>query len=160
MKIEIREILMKDNAKVKEVLVNVMKEFGVPDHGTALQDDELNTMCESYQENNSIYYVISSDGYIKGGAGISKLKGSDKNICELQKMYFLKDIRGIGIGFKLIKICLDFAKKSGYEFCYIETMHNMTAAQKLYKKNGFFQLESPLGNTGHDSCPIWMKRKL
>ena len=37
MKIEIREILMKDNDRVKEVLVNVMKEFGVPDHGTALQ---------------------------------------------------------------------------------------------------------------------------
>ena len=48
MKIEIREILMKDNDRVKEVLVNVMKEFGVPDHGTALQDDELNSMYESY----------------------------------------------------------------------------------------------------------------
>ena len=160
MKIEIREILMKDNDRVKEILVNVMKEFGVPDHGTALQDDELNSMYESYQVNSSKYYVVISDGDIKGGAGISKLKGSNENICELQKMYFLQDIRGKGIGSKLIKMCLDFAKKSGYQFCYIETMHNMIAAQKLYKKNGFFLLDSPLGNTGHNSCPVWMKLKL
>ena len=93
MKIEIREILMKDNDRVKEVLVNVMKEFGVPDHGTALQDDELNSMYESYQVDSSKYYVVISDGDIKGGAGISKLKGSNENICELQKMYFHHDIR-------------------------------------------------------------------
>ena len=65
MKIEIREIRMKDNDSVKEVLVNVMKEFGVPDHGTALQDDELNFMYESYQESTSKYYVVISDGDIK-----------------------------------------------------------------------------------------------
>ena len=57
MKIEIREILMKDNDRVKEVLVNVMKEFGVPDHGTALQDDELNSMYESYQLNLSLIHI-------------------------------------------------------------------------------------------------------
>ena len=160
MKIEIREILMKDNNRVKQVLVNVMKEFGVPDQGTALQDNELNFMYESYQLSSSKYYVVLLDGDIKGGGGISKLKGSNEKICELQKMYFLKDIRRKGIGSKLIKMCLDFAKKSGYEFCYIETMHNMKAAQKLYKKNGFFQLDSPLGNTGHTSCTVWMKLKL
>ena len=145
MKIEIREILMKDNDRVKEVLVNVMKEFGVPDHGTALQDDELNSMYESYQVNTSKYYVVISDGDIKGGAGISKLKGSNENICELQKMYFLQDIRGKGIGSKLIKMCLDFAKKSGYQFCYIETMHNMIAAQKFVQKEWFFSIRFPFG---------------
>ena len=46
MKIEIREILKKDNLKIKEVLVSVMNEFGVPDEGTAMQDEELNFMYE------------------------------------------------------------------------------------------------------------------
>ena len=39
MKIEIREIKDKDNDKIKQVLVSVMTEFGVPDYGTALQDE-------------------------------------------------------------------------------------------------------------------------
>ncbi len=160
MKIEIREIIKKDNLKIKELLVSVMKEFGVPDEGTAMQDEELNFMFESYQDKKSKYYIVLADNYICGGAGISKLKDTDKNICELQKMYFLPNIRGSGIGSKLISICLDFAKKSEYDFCYIETMYNMTNAQKLYKKNGFTELDYPLGNTGHSSCPVWMILKL
>ena len=156
MKIDIREIHEKDNHKIKQVLISVMTEFGVPDHGTALQDDELDNMSNAYTENNSIYYVVLADNIICGGAGISKLKGTNKNICELQKMYFLPNIRGKGIGSNLITKCLDFAKKSQYNLCYIETMYNMIDAQNLYKKNGFVYIDHPMGDTGHSSCPVWM----
>ena len=160
MKIDIREIQEKDNHKIKQVLISVMTEFGVPDHGTALQDDELDNMSNAYTENNSIYYVVLADNIICGGAGISKLKGTNKNICELQKMYFLPNIRGKGIGSNLITKCLDFAKKSQYNLCYIETMYNMIGAQNLYKKNGFVYIDHPMGDTGHSSCPVWMTLKL
>ena len=160
MKIDIREIQEKDNHKIKQVLISVMTEFGVPDHGTALQDDELDNMSNAYTDNNSIYYVVLADNIICGGAGISKLKGTNKNICELQKMYFLPNIRGKGIGSNLITKCLDFAKKSQYNLCYIETMYNMIDAQNLYKKNGFVYIDHPMGDTGHSSCPVWMTLKL
>ena len=160
MKIDIREIQEKDNHKIKQVLISVMTEYGVPDHGTALQDDELDNMSNAYTENNSIYYVVLADNIICGGAGISKLKGTNKNICELQKMYFLPTIRGKGIGSNLITKCLDFAKKSQYNLCYIETMYNMIDAQNLYKKNGFVYIDHPMGDTGHSSCPVWMTLKL
>ena len=156
MKIDIREIQEKDNHKIKQVLISVMTEFGVPDHGTALQDDELDNMSNAYNDNNSIYYVVLADNIICGGAGISKLKGTNKNICELQKMYFLPTIRGKGIGSNLITKCLDFAIKSQYNLCYIETMYNMIDAQNLYKKNGFVYIDHPMGDTGHSSCPVWM----
>jgi len=160
MKIDIREIQEKDNHKIKQVLISVMTEFGVPDHGTALQDDELDNMSNAYNDNNSIYYVVLADNIICGGAGISKLKGTNKNICELQKMYFLPTIRGKGIGSNLITKCLDFAIKSQYNLCYIETMYNMIDAQNLYKKNGFVYIDHPMGDTGHSSCPVWMTLKL
>ena len=160
MKIDIREIQEKDNHKIKQVLISVMTEFGVPDHGTALQDDELDNMSNAYTDNNSIYYVVLADNIICGGAGISKLKGTNKNICELQKMYFSPNIRGKGIGLNLITKCLDFAKKSQYNLCYIETMYNMIDAQNLYKKNGFVYIDHPMGDTGHSSCPVWMTLKL
>ena len=160
MKFEIRKIINKDNPRVKEVLISVMKEFDVPENGTALSDPELNDMFGSYKHNKSIYLVVVVDKEIFGGAGISMLNGQKKNICELQKMYFLPNIRRLGIGSKLISICLDFAKKSEYKYCYIETMYNMINAQNLYKKNGFVELNHPLGDTGHSSCPVWMKLKL
>ena len=160
MKIDIREIQEKNNHKIKQVLISVMTEYGVPDHGTALQDDELDNMSNAYNDSNSIYYVVLADNIICGGAGISKLKGTNKNICELQKMYFLPSIRGKGIGSNLIKKCLDFAKKNQYNLCYIETMYNMIDAQNLYKKNGFVYIDHPMGDTGHSSCPVWMTLEL
>tara|TARA_B100001059_G_scaffold16313_1_gene13380 strand:+ start:6967 stop:7449 length:483 start_codon:yes stop_codon:yes gene_type:complete len=160
MKIDIREIQEKDNHKIKQVLISVMTEFGVPDHGTALQDEELDNMSNAYTDNKSIYYVVLADNIICGGAGISKLKGTNKNICELQKMYFLPTIRGKGIGSNLITKCLDFAKKNQYNLCYIETMYNMIDAQNLYKKNGFVFIDHPIGDTGHSSCPVWMTLEL
>jgi putative acetyltransferase len=36
----------------------------------------------------------------------------------------------------------------------------MDAAQKLYRKSGFEYLEQQLGNTGHNSCEVWMLKKL
>ena len=160
MKIDIREIQEKNNHKIKQVLISVMTEYGVPDHGTALQDDELDNMSNAYNDSNSIYYVVLADNIISGGAGISKLKGTNKNICELQKMYFLPSIRGMGIGSNLITKCLDFAKKRQYNLCYIETMYNMIDAQNLYKKNGFVYIDHPMGDTGHSSCPVWMTLEL
>ena len=54
MKFEIRKIINEDNQRVKEVLVSVMKEFDVPENGTALSDPELNDMFGSYKNNKSI----------------------------------------------------------------------------------------------------------
>ncbi|MGY8948848.1 MAG: GNAT family N-acetyltransferase [Flavobacteriales bacterium] len=157
---EIREVKLSDNLELESVLSTVMREFNIPEKGTALSDPELKNMFNAYQNKSSIYYVIISDNKILGGAGISKLKNSNKNICELQKMYFLKSARGIGLGKIMIEKCLNDALIFGYEDCYIETMHNMKSAQKLYLFQGFKYIKKPMGNTGHSSCPVWMLRKL
>ena len=81
-------------------------------------------------------------------------------ICELQKMYLAKAVRGKGIAKELMQKCLTFAKQVGYDKCYIETLPFMKDAQKLYVKSGFEYLEAPMGNTGHSSCPVWMLKKL
>lgn len=52
------------------------------------------------------------------------------------------------------------AKKFGYDQCYLETMPYMTSARKLYAKNGFKQIDKPMGNTSHYSCDVWMIRTL
>ena len=75
-------------------------------------------------------------------------------------MYFLPVARDKGLGSLMIKKCIDYASKSRFEYWYIETMHNMINAKKLYKKYGFEFIDSPLGNTGHSSCPVWMLKKL
>ena len=156
----IRPINESDNKHISVILREVLIEMDIPRIGSAYEDPEINNMYESYQSNRSIYFVVEENNKILGGAGINQLKNGDINICELQKMYFHKSIRGRGIGDKMIELCLNFAVESNYKKCYIETMPNMVDAQKLYIKKGFKYINNPLGNTGHTACPIWMLKNL
>ena len=156
----IRPINESDNKHISVILREVLIEMDIPRIGSAYEDPEINNMYESYQSIRSIYFVVEENNKILGGAGINQLKNGDINICELQKMYFHKSIRGRGIGDKMIELCLNFAVESNYKKCYIETMPNMVDAQKLYIKKGFKYINNPLGNTGHTACPIWMLKNL
>ena len=156
----IRPINESDNKYISVILREVLIEMDIPRTGSAYEDPEIDNMYEYYQSNRSMYLVVEKNNKILGGAGINQLKNGDINICELQKMYFHKSIRGRGIGNKIIELCLDFALESNYKKCYIETMPNMVNAQKLYIKKGFKYISNSLGNTGHTACPVWMLKKL
>ncbi len=156
----IREIQKADNPEVANVIRAVLIEHNVPKVGTAYADPQLDYMFEAYSEPNSMYFVVELNGKIIGGAGISPLANGSPEICELQKMYFLPETRGLGIGSKMMAVCLEKAKNFGFKQCYLETMPYMEAAQKLYVKSGFEYLDKPMGNTGHCSCPVWMIKSL
>ena len=156
----IRPINESDNKHIAVILRQVLIEMDIPRKGSAFEDPEIDKMYESYQSNRSIYFVVEENNNILGGAGINPLKDGDSDICELQKMYFHKSIRGKGIGNKIIELCLNFAVESNFKKCYIETMPNMVNAQKLYLRKGFNYINNPLGNTGHTACPIWMLKNL
>lgn len=156
----IRPIQKQDNLQIADVIRKVLIEFNVPKVGTAYADPELDCMFETYSQPKSMYFVVEKDGMIIGGAGVSRLANQTEMICELQKMYFLPETRGLGIGIQMMQQCLETAREFGYQKCYLETMPYMEAAQKLYKKVGFDYICAPMGNTGHTSCPIWMLKEL
>ncbi|HKX85133.1 MAG TPA: GNAT family N-acetyltransferase [Flavobacterium sp.] len=156
----IREIKREDNEQVAQVIRTVLEEFNVPKVGTAYADPQLDAMFEAYQEPNSTYFVVENEGRIIGVAGIAPLANASPDVCELQKMYFLPETRGLGIGTQMMEVCLAKAKDFGFKKCYLETMPYMEAAQKLYKRSGFDYLKEPMGCTGHTSCPVWMIKEL
>jgi len=157
---KIRKIQSQDNKQLKDNIQSILIEFGVPKTGTAYEDKSLGTMFENYQEKKSVYYVIEKNEKVVGGGGIKQLDNCKENICELQKMYFLPETRGFGLGQQMIDLCLKTAKDFNYDNCYLETMPYMKAARHLYKKNGFKLLDKPVGNTGHYSCNVWMIKDL
>jgi putative acetyltransferase len=156
----IRPIEIQDNSAIAAVIRSVLLEHNVPKVGTAFADPQLDYMQQTYANSRAIYFVVEQNGKVVGGAGIQQLENEAETICELQKMYFLPEARGKGIGSALMQICLDFAQANGFEFCYIETMPYMQAAQKLYTNFGFEYINAPMGNTGHTSCPVWMLKKV
>jgi len=156
----LREIKLKDNEQIARIIREVLIEMGVPKTGSTYEDKTLNNLYEFYQRERATYYVIEHQNRVIGGGGIAHLDNFDGNICELQKMYFLPEARGKGLGTKMIEKCLTKAKEFSFDQCYLETMPYMAAAKALYQKNGFTQIDSPMGNTCHYSCDVWMIKKL
>ncbi|MGB7841383.1 MAG: GNAT family N-acetyltransferase [Salinimicrobium sp.] len=157
---KISEIGFEDNQQVKAVVQAVLVEMGVPKTGTAYEDASLNDMYATYDHARMAYFVVEEDGKVIGGAGIAPLQGGNPEICELQKMYFLPEARGRGIGAKMMKHCLDYARNQGFKQCYLETLPYMENARKLYGRTGFLALDKPMGDTGHYNCTMWMLKDL
>jgi putative acetyltransferase len=156
----IRPIEPRDNAAVATIIRTVMPEFGAHGPGFAIHDAEVDDMHASYSRARSAYFVVERNGAVIGGGGVAPLEGGEADVCELRKMYFLPEARGIGAGTRMMQRCLEAARGFGFKRCYLETLTGMDAAQALYRKHGFTTLEAPMGGTGHFSCDCFFIREL
>jgi putative acetyltransferase len=159
-KLNIRLIEKSDNAVIAEIIRLVMAEFKAVGCGYSINDSEVDDMYTAYAPERSAFYVVELKGLILGCGGFAPLTGAGQDTCELRKMYFKSELRGLGVGTRLLDLCLDEATKTGFRHCYLETMDGMDQAQRLYGKYGFKYLDKPMGNTGHSSCGTWMAKKL
>lgn len=153
MKYLIREIQDRDNKQIESIIRACLIEFGANHEGTAWTDSNLGRFSEVYNTEGNKYWVAENEhGKVIGGVGIGKLEGIE-DVCELQKMYCVPEIRGTEISHKLIETALEYAKKY-YSKCYLETLENMIAAQKFYEKYGFKRMDEPLVYTKHFACDV------
>lgn len=153
--LQIRPIAPGDDAAMAAIIRTVMPEFGAGGAGFAIHDPEVDWLSRAYARPRCAYFVVEGDGVVLGGAGVAPLEGGSQDICELRKMYFLPQARGLGAGTAMIQTCLQAARGFGFAQCYLETLDGMEAAMRLYQKTGFRRLEAPLGATGHGGCDRW-----
>ncbi|MDD4644867.1 MAG: GNAT family N-acetyltransferase [Bacteroidales bacterium] len=160
----IRPICRDDNAAIRDIILETLIEHGAVGGGFASGDQDTQHMYEAFLREGRVYYVIEKTGsdaphLILGGAGIAPLPG-EPGTCELVKMYFRPEIRGLGLGKKLLSICLEEAAKAGYSQIYLETLEQMQAARGLYEHLGFKRITCHMGSTGHYACDVFYLRKL
>lgn len=156
----IRPITPADDSAVAAVIRSVMTEYGASGAGFSINDTEVDHMAEAYSGPRAAYFVVTDSTRIVGGGGIAHLDGGEPDVCELKKMYFLPEARGLGMGRTLLALCLDAARDRGYTRCYLETMSVMREARRMYERAGFTQIEAPMGATGHFSCDAWYVQAL
>lgn len=147
-----RPIAPTDDARIASIVRAVMPEFGACGAGFSIEDDEVDHMSTAYSTPRSAYFVVERAGRVVGGAGVAQLAGADSATCELRKMYFLPEARGLGVGSRLLRNLLRVARGFGYRRCYLETLGSMEDAARLYERTGFRRLENRLGETGHGGC--------
>lgn len=96
-----RRLTLQDNPAIARVIRQVSAEYGLTaDKGYTVADPNLDELYQVYSQPGHAYWVVEYEGEVVGGGGIAPLAGSESDICELQKMYFLPAIRGKGLAKK------------------------------------------------------------
>ena len=159
--VRIRPIEPRDEAQMAQVIRTVMTEFGAVGCGYSIEDAEVDHMHAAYAGPRSAFFVAERDGKVLAGGGIAPLQGAGRDdVCELRKMYALEEARGLGLGRRLLELCLEHARGAGFRVCYLETLRHMHRARALYEQAGFRPLDGPMGDTGHFTCDAWFALEL
>lgn len=156
----IRLIEEKDNEAMARIIQSTLEEFGANQPGTVYYDQNIWCLSDILNDDESAYFVVEENNKIVGGGGIYPTHGLPEHTAELVKLYTIPEIRGKGYGKRLINICLDFAKQVGYKHVYLESMEELSMAVGLYERLGFKYLNTPMGESGHNYCKIWMLKDL
>lgn len=108
-----------------------------------------------YFDTGGVFLVLVDDEQIVGTGAIRKL---GDEVFELKRMWFLKEYRGQGWGWKMAQRLFDFARQSGCRKVRLDLMNEERQSQaiKLYKRLGFYSIERY--NDG--PCNIFMEKLL
>jgi putative acetyltransferase len=156
----IREIEPRDNPVIAGIIRQILAEFAADKPGTVYYDPTTDALFELFSSGRASYFIVESDGKTVGGSGVFPTPGLPEECCELVKLYLLPEMRGQGLGMKLMEICFQRAIELGFKQIYLETMPELRNAIGLYEKAGFVYLSGALGQSGHFGCDLWMIKQL
>jgi putative acetyltransferase len=99
---------------------------------------DMDTLQESYFENDGIFLVMCNGEQIIGTGAVRKI---DEEICELKRLWLLFEYHGQGLGYRMMQELLAFARKQGYSRMRLETDRAaQSRAFEFYKRLGFYEI--------------------
>ena len=134
----IRAATNADCDRVIALVSGVLSEFNLP-FDLESKDSDLKDLEESYLRSGGIFEVLEDrDENLLGTYGLFRL---DTETCELRKMYFVPEIRGLGLGRRVLERAVDHARGLGYQRIVLETISVLKDAIRLYTRFGFAPVE-------------------
>ena len=107
-----------------------------------------------------ITYLLRVD---ERAIGIGALRKPEDGVGEIKRMYIQPEYRGNGYGRRLFKALLKKGKEFGYSKIRLETSDFMTSAHKIYRSEGFVEIDQfPGCETPEPYLPfaLFMEKKL
>jgi ribosomal protein S18 acetylase RimI-like enzyme len=130
--ITIRPFRSEDQATVRRlVLAGLGDHFGTIDE---TMNPDLDDITASYVEQGA-YVIVAECGGAIVGAGM--LKVEVPGVGRLVRMSVAREMRGRGLGRKLVAELLDEARRRGYHRVLVETTDDWQDAIGLYRACGF-----------------------
>ena len=96
---------------------------------------------DGIKKQNNIFWIAFVNQLPVGYAKLKLNSESEfiesKDVCQLQKIYVLKDFLSMGIGFELQDALLNEAKELGFKKVWLSVLNSNERAINFYKKTGF-----------------------
>jgi putative acetyltransferase len=119
-------------------------------------EDELAGFNEMYSPPDGCYLIaFAENGETAGGVGLRRFEAG---ICEMKRLYVYPEYLRKGLGEALCRELIIQAKKLGYEKMRLDTIGKLKAANRLYDKLGFYEIEPYRENP--DKTARFMEYKL
>jgi len=130
--ITIRPFLPEDQAVTRRLIL-----AGLGDHFGTIDETlnpDLDDITASYVDQGSCVVVAESGGEI---VGAGTLKVESPGVGRLVRMTVARELRGRGLGRRLVNHLLDEARQRGYRRVVVETTDDWQDAIGLYRACGF-----------------------
>ena len=126
-----------DYQEVKLLIEKYVKFLGMDleFQGFSNEMDALNSM---YATPRGAMILAKDKKKLIGCIGLRPFRNK---IAEMKRMYVDEEYRGKGIGEKLLKSFLEKARQLKYERIWLDTLPELKAANSLYKKYGFKEMD-------------------
>jgi putative acetyltransferase len=123
-----------DCERVIKLVSSVLDEFQLP-FDTGSTDADLVDIERMYLKAGGVFELIEDQGgRLLGCYGLFPLNDTT---CELRKMYFQPEIRGMGLGREVLERAVNHARRLGFGTMVLETISVLERAIHLYERFGF-----------------------
>jgi len=101
---------------------------------------DMDDIQKNYFENGGIFLIMMDEDQIICTGAVRKL---EDDICELKRLWLLTEYHGQGLGYRMLKELLAFARENGYQRIWLETDRiAQSRALEFYKRLGFYEIPS------------------
>ncbi len=133
--LHIRSFQPKDIKWVIQKHINLYKdEYGFDNTFKDYVATPLYKFQKSFNKEKENLWIAEVDGNVVGMIAIVKV---DDKKAQLRWFLIDPEVRGKGLGHKLMQVALKFCKKTGYNSVFLWTISILGTARYLYKRYGF-----------------------
>lgn len=131
----IRDWVPTDREDAAAIIGDVLHEFGLGWEPNEADRDVLQVE-ECYYKAGGQFWVVEQNGTLVATAAFYPVPAR-KNRAEIRKMYLRPQVRGQGLGHFLLAELESYIRSLDFEAIQLETSTKLTAAIKLYERNGY-----------------------
>jgi ribosomal protein S18 acetylase RimI-like enzyme len=118
---------------------------------------------DELSDSNSLFYFLYIDGRLSGYLKLNEHKSQtevfDPKSMEIERIYIVKELQGIGSGQILMDKAIEVACARGKSYIWLSVWEKNSKALRFYIKNGFYKMGEHFFTMGDDRQTDCLMRK-